>query len=184
MRFISRFTASHAFRRPDGRAGGTRTPNRRFWRPVLYQLSYCPSAARTPVTARAAKVGRSATLSPAAGTLPTAPRPETGPRCPRPAGPRGADECSARLFVEGVLAVPAAELGELDPLPVVLLVLHRDVVAALADLARQRHLHPLLVLRHDSCSFSGPRSGAGPFHRTGSGGGTRTRDNTIMSRVL
>ena len=25
------------------RAGGTRTPNRRFWRPVLYQLSYCPS---------------------------------------------------------------------------------------------------------------------------------------------
>src|SRR5215831_3511730 len=25
-----------------GRAGGTRTPNRRFWRPGLYQLSYCP----------------------------------------------------------------------------------------------------------------------------------------------
>src|SRR5512144_2728680 len=24
------------------RAGGTRTPNRRFWRPVLCQLSYCP----------------------------------------------------------------------------------------------------------------------------------------------
>src|SRR5262245_61660465 len=24
------------------RAGGTRTPNRRFWRPVLFQLSYCP----------------------------------------------------------------------------------------------------------------------------------------------
>src|SRR5450759_2574666 len=24
------------------RAGGTRTPNRRFWRPVLYQLSHCP----------------------------------------------------------------------------------------------------------------------------------------------
>src|SRR4051794_29172253 len=22
-------------------AGGNRTPNRRFWRPVLYQLSYC-----------------------------------------------------------------------------------------------------------------------------------------------
>src|SRR6201995_4370984 len=22
-------------------AGGTRTPNRRFWRPLLYQLSYC-----------------------------------------------------------------------------------------------------------------------------------------------
>src|SRR5664280_131973 len=24
------------------RAGGTRTPNRRFWRPMLYQLSHCP----------------------------------------------------------------------------------------------------------------------------------------------
>src|ERR1700722_7664997 len=24
----------------SGRAGGTRTPNRRFWRPLLYQLSY------------------------------------------------------------------------------------------------------------------------------------------------
>jgi len=24
------------------RAGGTRTPDRRFWRPMLYQLSYCP----------------------------------------------------------------------------------------------------------------------------------------------
>src|SRR6266436_1729022 len=26
-----------------GRARGTRTPNRRFWRPLLYQLSYRPS---------------------------------------------------------------------------------------------------------------------------------------------
>src|SRR6267378_1012334 len=26
-----------------GRAGGTRTPNRRFWRPLLYQLSYRPT---------------------------------------------------------------------------------------------------------------------------------------------
>ena len=30
------------------RAGGTRTPNRRFWRPVLYQLSYCPIRAFVP----------------------------------------------------------------------------------------------------------------------------------------
>src|SRR5690606_21771577 len=29
-------------RRRSRRARGTRTPNRRFWRPVLYQLSYCP----------------------------------------------------------------------------------------------------------------------------------------------
>jgi hypothetical protein len=26
-----------------GRAGGTRTPDPRFWRPVLYQLSYSPT---------------------------------------------------------------------------------------------------------------------------------------------
>jgi hypothetical protein len=26
----------------DGRSGGARTPNPRFWRPVLYQLSYTP----------------------------------------------------------------------------------------------------------------------------------------------
>src|SRR5690348_13956639 len=27
-----------------GRSGGARTPNPRFWRPVLYQLSYAPNA--------------------------------------------------------------------------------------------------------------------------------------------
>src|SRR5216110_2052621 len=30
------------------RAGGTRTPNRRFWRPVLYQLSHCPKRGERP----------------------------------------------------------------------------------------------------------------------------------------
>src|SRR5205085_8041513 len=30
------------------RPGGNRTPNRRFWRPVLYQLSYGPSPGPTP----------------------------------------------------------------------------------------------------------------------------------------
>ena len=28
----------------DGRSGGTRTHDPRFWRPMLYQLSYTPSA--------------------------------------------------------------------------------------------------------------------------------------------
>ena len=28
-----------------GRSGGTRTPDRRFWRPLLYRLSYTPSQA-------------------------------------------------------------------------------------------------------------------------------------------
>ena len=27
-----------------GRSGGNRTPNLRFWRPALYQLSYTPSS--------------------------------------------------------------------------------------------------------------------------------------------
>ena len=46
-RFISYFLANRllvASARTEGdvvsRAGGNRTPNRRFWRPVLYQLSY------------------------------------------------------------------------------------------------------------------------------------------------
>src|SRR5450631_1988132 len=30
------------------RAGGTRTPNRRFWRPMLYQLSHCPLSHGAP----------------------------------------------------------------------------------------------------------------------------------------
>ena len=29
-----------------GRSGGARTPNPRFWRPVLYQLSYTPAGAQ------------------------------------------------------------------------------------------------------------------------------------------
>ncbi len=35
------------------RAGGTRTPNRRFWRPVLFQLSYCPRAVPRELSPRA-----------------------------------------------------------------------------------------------------------------------------------
>jgi hypothetical protein len=30
-----------------GRPGGTRTPNLRFWRPLLYQLSYWPKNTAT-----------------------------------------------------------------------------------------------------------------------------------------
>lgn len=31
-----------------GRTGGIRTFNRRFWRPQLYQLSYCPTSTQRP----------------------------------------------------------------------------------------------------------------------------------------
>src|SRR5690349_21118786 len=54
----------------------------------------------------------------------------------------------AGFLVHRVLAVPAAVLLHLDALAVVLLVLHRDVVAPLAGLAREGHLHSLLVPRH------------------------------------
>jgi hypothetical protein len=32
-----------------GRPGGTRTPNTRFWRPVLYQLNYWPNITEADV---------------------------------------------------------------------------------------------------------------------------------------
>src|SRR5256714_3917992 len=39
---------SAAAKRFVHRPGGNRTPNRRFWRPVLYQLSYGPKPVATP----------------------------------------------------------------------------------------------------------------------------------------
>src|SRR5215467_2194020 len=35
------------FAASNGRSGGARTPNPRFWRPVLYQLSYTPTLVAT-----------------------------------------------------------------------------------------------------------------------------------------
>src|SRR5664280_3386572 len=54
----------------------------------------------------------------------------------------------AGLLVEGVTSVPRAELLHLDPLTVVHLVLGGDVVAALARLAGQGDLDPLLISCH------------------------------------
>ena len=34
--------------RGPGRSGGTRTPGTRFWRPVLYRLSYTPARRTSP----------------------------------------------------------------------------------------------------------------------------------------
>ncbi len=39
----------------DGRSGGARTPSPRFWRPVLYQLSYTPAAPLRPRLGRRAR---------------------------------------------------------------------------------------------------------------------------------
>jgi hypothetical protein len=43
-----------------GRSGGTRTPDRRFWRPLLFQLSYAPRCARTLIIARSSQTGQGA----------------------------------------------------------------------------------------------------------------------------
>src|SRR5690242_7771829 len=47
---------------PRGRSGATRTPHRRFWRPLLFQLSYTPSCARKFTIASAPSPGQAAML--------------------------------------------------------------------------------------------------------------------------
>ena len=67
------------------RAGGTRTPNPRFWRPVLYQLSYCPRGELSRA-ARIANGPESDTNS----RRPGRDRPARPPRRPPSAGERRA----------------------------------------------------------------------------------------------
>lgn len=55
--------------------------------------------------------------------------------------------------MQRVGAVPAAVLLHLDAFTIVDLVFHRDVVAPLALLTRQRHLNALFVFSHLSISF-------------------------------
>ena len=40
------------YERKSGRGGGTRTPDLRFWRPLLFQLSYAPAIRLPSVDAR------------------------------------------------------------------------------------------------------------------------------------
>ncbi len=88
-----------------------------------------------------------------------------------------------------VLAIKPAVLLHLDALTVVDLVLHRDVVTPLAVLAREGHLNPLFIPCHkyrrlSVCTATSTAFIRDPRAPPGSGGGTRTLDNTIMSRVL
>src|SRR3954471_4257671 len=94
MRLVCRFIATAAPSSDLGqvvvrcRAGGTRTPNRRFWRPVLYQLSYCPPGAVGPD-------GQDSSGCRTARRRPTARQPvnrgvtTTGATTAGPAGPAG-----------------------------------------------------------------------------------------------
>src|SRR3954451_12190031 len=116
-----------------GPAGGIRTPDRRFWRPMLYQLSYCRS------------------------WLPQATKDDPDPQRRHPqAAPQAAcrlppGQFLPRLLVDGVAPVVGAVLLHLQALAVVDLGLHGDVVTPLALCALERDLHPLVVLRH--CRF-------------------------------
>src|SRR5271169_2523434 len=101
-----------------GRPGGTRTPNPRFWRPVLHQLSYWPSLGwRSPRRAQRSRRARGSGLQ----TRPHAHQQALSLPLPL-----------LRLFVGRVLATEAAVLGQLQPLGCLLLVLGRGVVPPLA----------------------------------------------------
>src|SRR5271157_2722115 len=139
IRLVSRFTAcsesngSRTVLRCPSRAGGTRTPNRRFWRPVLYQLSYCPRC--PPSGGASGDVGHRDWRAD--------PEPTT----------RGVQAAQRRPAVSGSPcaacgAGPTGRTSSSRSAAVVELVLGRDVIPALAVLAGQRDLHPLLVLRH------------------------------------
>src|SRR5689334_6907992 len=52
----------HARYSENGRSGGTRTPGPRFWRPMLYQLSYTPTCTRRRRRSPAAASTYSTTL--------------------------------------------------------------------------------------------------------------------------
>src|SRR5713101_260618 len=83
----------------SGRGGATRTPDPRFWRPLLYQLSY------TPVPVGANSIRR---LPPLLGFL-----------------------------VGGMFPASGAELLDLQPVGIVLLVLDGRVIAFLTGLTLQ-----------------------------------------------
>src|SRR5207302_4119626 len=71
-----------------------------------------------------------------------------GPREPFALWTRRRAEELPRLSMQGMGAVPLAVLLHLDAVAVVLLVLGGDVVAPLADLARQRDLYSLVAPSH------------------------------------
>ena len=101
--------------RERSRAGGTRTPNRRFWRPVLFQLSYCPQGVGSGRSIVAGGTppdrpgGQPAQPAPRAGAKHEHARPRPRPwprRCPpstrRPAaGERPARRPAVRLLDRG-----------------------------------------------------------------------------------
>ena len=117
-----------------GRTGGNRTPNPRFWRPVLCQLSYCPSLTEglrpsdSPTRHSLALPARSVPWVASLRSLAI-----SRSRCAR-------SQLSFELLrfaMRDVLAAEAAVLAQLQPLAGLLLVLGRAVIAPLTLGARQ-----------------------------------------------
>src|SRR6187402_1106369 len=87
-----------------GRAGGTRTPNLRFWRPLLCQLSYCPQIAIWRFCEEMEATSRVRT---------------PGQQGLAPAAHRNVRNPLAGFLVDGVLALVGAVLLHLEPLTIV-----------------------------------------------------------------
>src|SRR5438132_11082732 len=102
---------------------------------------------------------------------------------------KGVKTRSARFFVGGVLPAPRAELPDLDPFPVVHLVLRGLVVAVFAGITRQCDPGALVALCHclDPSSVERSRSirvrGYPAEMPARSGGRDRTADTAMMSRM-
>jgi hypothetical protein len=131
-----------------GRTGGNRTPNPRFWRPVLCQLSYCPQYIR--YIARGPLPGERLRATAAPSSAPHSDTAAAPVLHQRPAA-RGQSQAAVSprpllgLLMSGMLPAKPAVLAQLEALGRLLPVLRRAVVAALAGAARHRddvsHVH-------------------------------------------
>ena len=129
-----------------GRTGGNRTPNPRFWRPVLCQLSYCPSLALGAAATRrfppAPRFAHSATLALRCSLRLVRFNQQSNPQSAVDNPSIGIRQSAIANRLLGlpmrcVLTAEAAVLAELEPLGRFLLVLGRAVVTPFAVLARQ-----------------------------------------------
>ena len=109
----------------SGRPGGTRTPNPRFWRPMLYQLSHRPVSnwrPESPFRSRGFRIAR--------------------PFPPPPPGLLSRDSPSMRpdllhLFMGRMFPALSTKLAQLDAIRVLALILGRNIISVLAFPALQ-----------------------------------------------
>ena len=140
----------------DGRPGGARTPNPRFWRPVLYRLSYWPSH---PSHQQAAINPRrnpwDASESHLTGNL-TANQTGLSLRTPDQPSPSAAWAKSTRLPVQYVGPAETAIFAQLHPAGMSCPVLRRRIRTPLAVRAGERDDLTLLFASHSFPVGSAP----------------------------